>query len=143
MKGSVSSSSYNTCLIAKSCGTFGDPMVCSPLGSSVRGIPQARILEWVATSFSRGSSRTEPPGKPFRSPPLSKTLIECVYSGLSGTGDTVVTRTALRSVLRGVSVQRGRQSRPQTEPTVAKGAQGWDGGRIRDGFREEGAPEYI
>ena len=57
MKGSVSSSSYNTCLIAKSCGTFGDPMVCSPLGSSVRGIPQARILEWVATLSSRGSSQ--------------------------------------------------------------------------------------
>ena len=31
-------------------------MDCSPLGSSVRGISQARILEWVATSFCRGSS---------------------------------------------------------------------------------------
>ena len=51
-----------------------------------------------------------------------------------------MTRTALGSVLRGVSVHRGRQSRPQTEPTVAKGAQGWDGGRIRNGFLEEGAP---
>ena len=42
-----------------------------------------------------------------------------------------------------LSVQRGRQSRPQTEPTVAKGVQGWDGGRIRNVFLEEGAPEYI
>ena len=33
-----------------------DPMDCSPPGSSVLGILQARILEWVATSFSRGSS---------------------------------------------------------------------------------------
>ena len=33
------------------------PMDCSPPGSSVRGIFQARILEWVAISFSRGSSR--------------------------------------------------------------------------------------
>ena len=32
-------------------------MDCSPPGSSVHGIPQARVLEWVATSFSRGSSR--------------------------------------------------------------------------------------
>ena len=32
-------------------------MDCSPPGSSVRGILQARILEWVAISFSRGSSR--------------------------------------------------------------------------------------
>ena len=35
---------------------FCDPMDCSPPGSSVRGISQARILEWVASSFSRGSS---------------------------------------------------------------------------------------
>ena len=33
-----------------------DPMDCSPPGSSALGILQARILEWVATSFSRGSS---------------------------------------------------------------------------------------
>ena len=41
----------------KSCPTLGDPMDCSPPGSSVHGILQARILEWVAISFSRGSSR--------------------------------------------------------------------------------------
>ena len=33
-----------------------DPRVCSPPGSSVHGISQARILEWIAISFSRGSS---------------------------------------------------------------------------------------
>ena len=31
-----------------------DPMNCSPSGSSVHGISQARIREWVAISFSRG-----------------------------------------------------------------------------------------
>ena len=36
---------------------FYDPMDCSPPGSSVHGISQARILEWVAISFSRGSSQ--------------------------------------------------------------------------------------
>ena len=35
---------------------FCDPMDCSPSGSSVHGISQARILEWVAISSSRGSS---------------------------------------------------------------------------------------
>ena len=35
---------------------FFDPMDCSPPGSSVHGIFQAKILEWVAISFSRGSS---------------------------------------------------------------------------------------
>ena len=59
---------------------FCDPMDCSPSGFSVHGISQARILEWVAISFSRGSSQprdgtqvscfadgfftSEPPGKP-------------------------------------------------------------------------------
>ena len=40
----------------QSCLTLCDPMDCSSPGSSVRGILQARILEWVAISFSRGSS---------------------------------------------------------------------------------------
>ena len=35
-----------------------DPMDCSPPGSSVRGIVQARTLEWISLSFSRGSLRT-------------------------------------------------------------------------------------
>ena len=34
-----------------------DRMDCSPSGSSVHGILQVRILEWVAISFSRGSSQ--------------------------------------------------------------------------------------
>ena len=59
--------------------TLYDPMYCSPPGFSVHGILQARMLEWVAIPFSKGSSRsrdqtrvsciagrfvtTEPPGK--------------------------------------------------------------------------------
>ena len=42
--------------VAQSCPTLYDPMNCSPPGSSVHGIFQAWILEWVAISFSRGSS---------------------------------------------------------------------------------------
>ena len=46
------------CLVAKSCLTFFWPHVgCSLPGSSAHGISQARTLEWVAISFSRGSSR--------------------------------------------------------------------------------------
>ena len=41
----------------QSCLTLRDPMDCSPPGSSVHGILQARILEWTAIPFSRGSSR--------------------------------------------------------------------------------------
>ena len=65
------------------CLTLCDPMDYSPPGSSVHGISQARILEWVTISFSRGSSQlrdetqvshiagrfftTELPGKPRHS----------------------------------------------------------------------------
>ena len=43
--------------VAQSVQIFVTPMDCSLLGSSVHGIFQARVLEWVAISFSRGSSR--------------------------------------------------------------------------------------
>ena len=43
--------------VAQSCPTLWDPMDCSLPGSSLHGILQARVFEWVAISFSRGSSR--------------------------------------------------------------------------------------
>ena len=42
--------------VAQSCPTLCDPMDCSLQGSSIHRIFQARMLEWVAISFSRGSS---------------------------------------------------------------------------------------
>ena len=45
-------------LIAQSCPTLCDPMDSSLPGSSVHGILQASILEWVAIPFSRGSSQS-------------------------------------------------------------------------------------
>ena len=53
--------------IAQSCPTLCDPMDCSLPCSSVCGILQARILEWVAISFSRISSR-----------PRAQTLVSCI-----------------------------------------------------------------
>ena len=66
--------------VAQSCLTPSDPMDCSPPGSSIHGILQARVPEWVAISFARdlpdqgsnpGSTTfqadaltSEPPGKP-------------------------------------------------------------------------------
>ena len=65
--------------VTQSCPTLSDPMDCSLPGSFVHGIFQARILVWVATAYSRGSSQprikptssalagrfftTKPPGK--------------------------------------------------------------------------------
>ena len=44
-------------LVTQSCLTLCDPIPCSPPGSSVLGILQARILGWVFISSSRGSSQ--------------------------------------------------------------------------------------
>ena len=43
------------CSVAQLCSTLCDPMDCSPPGSSVHGIFQARILEWRAIPFSKKS----------------------------------------------------------------------------------------
>ena len=43
--------------LLQSCPTLCDPMDCSPPGSSVHGIFQTRILEWVSMPFFRGSAR--------------------------------------------------------------------------------------
>ena len=75
--------------VAQSCPTLR-PRDCSPPGSSVHGILQERILEWVAISFSRGSSQprikpgspslqadalpSEPPGEPHASKGMLKIL---------------------------------------------------------------------
>ena len=53
-----------------SCPTLCDPMDCSPPGSSVHGILQARMLEWVAIPFSRGSFQ-----------PRDQTQISCIADG--------------------------------------------------------------
>ena len=47
---------YMRVLVSQSCLTLCDPMNCSPQGSSLPGILQARILEWVPIPISRGSS---------------------------------------------------------------------------------------
>ena len=49
--------SSHVCMHAQSCLTLCNPMICSPPGSSVYGIFPVRIPEWVAISYSRGSSR--------------------------------------------------------------------------------------
>ena len=59
-----------TCVCAKwlqSCPSLCDPIDCSPQGSSVHGILQERILEWVAISSSKGSSQ-----------PKDQTIVSCV-----------------------------------------------------------------
>ena len=54
-------------LVAQLCPTLWKPTECSPQGSSVHGILQARILEWIAIPFSRGFSW-----------PRDWTLVSCI-----------------------------------------------------------------
>ena len=58
-------------LVAQSCLTLCKPTDCSPPGSTVQGILQARILEWIAIPFSRGSSWS-----------WDWTWISCIVGGL-------------------------------------------------------------
>ena len=60
------------------CLTLCNPVDYGPPGSSVHGIFQARILEWVAISFSRGSSQTQ-----------DRTRVKCSVAGKSLGGSTM------------------------------------------------------
>ena len=54
-------------LVAQLCLSLCDPVDCGPPGSSVHGILQARLLEWVAILFCRGSSQ-----------PRDRTQVSCI-----------------------------------------------------------------
>ena len=58
-------------LVAQWCPTACYPMDCNPPGSSVHEVLQARILEWVASPFSRGSSQSS-----------DRTQISCIVGTL-------------------------------------------------------------
>ena len=58
-------------LVTQSCPILCNPMDCSPPGSTVQGIFQARILEWIAIPFSRGYSQ-----------PRDQTLVSCIAARL-------------------------------------------------------------
>ena len=94
------------CSVAKSCPALCDLMDCSSPGSSVRGIFQAKILEWVAMCFSRGSSwprdqncicwvfcidrrtlYTVPPGKPWKP---QRGLLAPLWSSLTSYSPTLM-----------------------------------------------------
>ena len=65
--------------VTESCPTLSDPMDCSLPGSSVHGIFQARVMQWVAISFSRGILPTQGtnPGLPH----CRQTLYHLIHQG--------------------------------------------------------------
>ena len=82
---------YIHMFVTQSCLTLCNPMDCSPPGSSVHEIFQARILEWVAISFSRGSSQ-----------PRDRTQVSCTscrfFYQLSYRGSPIYIYTHISSV---------------------------------------------
>ena len=84
-----------SCVRAQSCPTLLNPMDCSPPSSSVHGIFQARVLEWVAISLSRGSSR-----------PRDQTRVSC----FPGIGRQVLCCCATWEVLNRGSAMKEKHS---------------------------------
>ena len=101
-------------LVIQSCPTLCDPMDCSPPGSSVHGILQARILEWLpfpsrgdlpnpgikpgSPALQTNSLPSEPPGKPLCCGSLIKNCFICrflssVYIGVSNSDIYVLNNT--------------------------------------------------
>ena len=84
--------------VIQSCLTLCDPMDCGLPGSPVHGIYQARILEWVAFPFSRGSSQSK-----------DQTHISCIAGGFFTIWATktpgTVSRDPLTVALQGVQVK--------------------------------------
>ena len=90
--------------------TLCHPMDCSLPGSSVHGILQGRILEWVALPSCRGSSR-----------PRDQTCvsyISCIGRGFFTTSTTCKAQEVAESILNGSSVQRDRQIQSHRYPLL-------------------------
>ena len=96
--------------VAQSCPTLCNPIDCSLPGSSIHRVLQARVLEWVAISFSRSSQprdwtrvshivdalRSEPPGKSY-----TKHYQLCIRMGcFSSVENSSTSRVIFRGVLK-------------------------------------------
>ena len=106
----------NTCLywVTQSCPTLCDPMDYSPPGSSVRGIFQARILEWVAISFSRDWTQVSYIGRQI--------LYHCGIRGAHG--------GIIKSGSQKLRVQKDRATRWQPESRLHATCGQWPGPRL-------------
>ena len=94
--------------VAQSCPTLCDPMDCSLSGSPAHGILQARVREWIAISFSRGSSQAR---NRTRSPALQADAL------LSEFREMVKDRKAWLA-----GSPRGRKQSDTTEQQLAHGS---------------------
>ena len=99
-------------LVTQSCPTLCNPRVCNPPASSVHGLLQARILEWIAIAFSRVSSQ-----------PRGQTQVSC-------TARKVFTVRAIREVQEhcsGVATSPSKESSPPRDWTCVSCIGRWVG----------------
>ena len=90
--------------VAQSCPTLSDSMDCSPPGSSVHGILQARVLEWGAIAFS-GAAGCEGVYLIFFTKLASRSneIIDSMDMSLSKLQELVTNREACRAAVHGVT----------------------------------------
>ena len=101
---------FSPLVVSDSC----DPMDCNPPGSSVHDISQARILEWVAISFSRGSSQPRDltcisciAGRFFTTEPfcgLDKFIMVCIHHDIENIIQDGFTASVLQLFILTVSI---------------------------------------
>ena len=78
---------FGCVLVTQPCLTLCNPMDCSPPGSSVHGIFQARLLEWVTISSSRVSSQ-----------PRDQTWVSCIELNMPANFENSAVATGLEKV---------------------------------------------
>ena len=106
---SIKASGYLTCAHAQSCPALCEPMDCCPTGSSAHGIFQARILEWGATSYCRGSSWPRDRNQVSCASCIGRQILyHCTYVSCSVVSDSV---TPMDCSLLGSSVHGILQAR--------------------------------
>ena len=94
----------HACSVARPCPSLCDPVDYSPPGSSVHGVSQARILEWIAIFSSKGSN--QPKDQTPGSPALQADSLCYSASKRSKVGSFVETWVNLASVIQGEESQK-------------------------------------
>ena len=103
-------------LVAQSCPTLCDSMDCSPPGSFVHGILQARLLGWLAISFSRGSSRPRDQTQASCIAGRSKPLILGFPSGSAVKNPSAMLEMWIRSLGQEDPLQEGMETHSRRIP---------------------------
>ena len=125
--------------VAQLCLTLCDPMDCSLPGSSLHGILQARILEWVAISFSRGSSQLR-----------DRTQVSCIAGrrfNLWATGEVLENHSLIQMwcIIHNFDTHKlhVKQQRIKGSMKIQRNILSHFSGSLENERKEEDPPSYI